>query len=103
MTESDKLNDYFVYVIADDDKRKVEMNKMVMSAFGINPVCIEKDFYDNLIEHIYNIHDEGKFPIIFLIILNQVTENETIKKKLFSVLYFFTTKIFKVNPENHFI
>ena len=66
MTESDKLNDYFVYVIADDDTRKVEMNKMVMSAFGINPVCVEKDFYDNLIEHIYNIHDEGKFPIIFL-------------------------------------
>jgi len=66
MTESDKLNDYFVYLIVDDDKEKIQMNKMVMSAFGINPVCIEKDFYDNLIEHIYNIHDEGKFPVIFL-------------------------------------
>lgn len=66
MTESDNLNDYFVCVIVDDDKDKIEMNKMVMSAFGINPVCVEKDFYDNLTRHIYNIHDEGKFPIIFL-------------------------------------
>ena len=66
MTESDKLNDYFVYLIVDDDKEKIQMNKMVMSAFGINPVCIEKDFYDNLIEHIYNIHGEGKCPVIFL-------------------------------------
>jgi hypothetical protein len=66
MTESDKLNDYFVCVIVDDDKDKIEMNKMVISAFGINSVCVEKDFYSNLTRHIYNIHDEGKFPIIFL-------------------------------------
>jgi hypothetical protein len=66
MTESDKLNDYFVCVIVDDDKDKIEMNKMVISALGINSVCVEKDFYSNLTRHIYNIHDEGKFPIIFL-------------------------------------
>lgn len=66
MTESDNLKGCFVCVVVDDDEKKIEMNKMVMSAFGINPVCVEKDFYNNLIEHIYNIHDEGKFPVVFL-------------------------------------
>ena len=78
MTESDKLNDYFVYVIADDDKRKVEMNKMVMSALVLI-LCVEKDFYDNLIEHIYNIHDEGKFPLYFLMITLVLEREEEVK------------------------
>ena len=66
MNGSNELNEYFVCIIADDDKGKFEMNKMVMSAFGINPICIENDFYNNLIDHISQIHDEGKFPVIFL-------------------------------------
>jgi len=82
MTESDNLNDYFVYVIVDDDKRKIEMNEMGMSAFGINPVCVKEDFHYKLIEHISNIHDEGKFPIIFLdgnLGLGEKTGSEIVK------------------------
>jgi len=66
MKESNEINECFTFLIVDDNQEKIKMNEMVMSLFGINPICIEKDFYENLIEHIYNIHDEGKFPVIFL-------------------------------------
>ena len=57
--------------------------------------------YDTLIEEF------GKRAITKIEIPNYISDNlkrlrRTRRKKRFSVLYFFTTKIFKVNQKNHF-
>lgn len=66
MKENNELNNKFSFFIVDDDERKIEMNRMIMQTFGIKPVCINNNFYDELVKCISNTYDEGKYPVIFL-------------------------------------
>ncbi len=67
MIDSNRINEYFSFVIVDDDENKIEINSWLLDDFGINySVITGGDYYHKLMLAVRGIHLEGKFPVIFL-------------------------------------
>ncbi len=67
MKESSELDEYFNFLIVDDDQGKIDLASRLLQSRGIGAHVITGDnIEEKLNSAIYQIHKEGRFPVIFL-------------------------------------
>ena len=67
MNESNELNEYFSFLIVDDDEKKIDLASRLLQTRGIDAHSITGDnIEEKLNSAVYQIHKEGRFPVIFL-------------------------------------
>ncbi len=67
MKESSELKEYFNFLIVDDDERKIDLASMLLTSCELSShVITGNNIQNKLHSAVFQIHKEGRFPIILL-------------------------------------